>query len=531
MINYEELRATKLRWLIFGIIAVRGTLSPCPATRDGARVYRKKRRPRGRHDNESSFLMRFRAGEFIENQFRNSWLCCRRCGARGEVRAATAAASEAASSSITAKNDIMENSTSSCVHRRSFHRLPSRSYLKHWNAADRNLSKDIFWNINPVSPGRTLSEIYLGLICELPNAIWMCNSPSILHEGAWGGSLNNLFAWQDFRCGANMLEGFLAETKRELATLPKHAGISEPTWDRNYNELCFKGFSIDFLSLANFDESSKRKKRRKEDAALAEGFEEEISAPDATARKPTSPPPENDKRDAFYRKNSFSLRMRSHHSRLGMCFDTHFRKLRGYCDKFAENVICVCPAYQITSHKSKARERGSDKLDMRMRQRAHEKGKHNICWNICGCDVVCTEFCELHVNFVFFVWFKSLSARCVWKAGPATAFPHLSNNLFGTFPCACRIFNYDDGKTNFSKLYSRESGAAHARSFLGHVWWRQWDLLELAGSVANAEAKCFRVLDKNSGTHSDVTWPSTITEVNTVRCLIEQGAINCPSLS
>jgi hypothetical protein len=86
-----------------------------------------------------------------------------------------------------------------------------------------------------------------------------------------------------------------------------------------------------------------------------------------------------------------------------MCFDTHFPKLRGYCDKFAENVICVCPAYQITSHKSKnekprERESGKDKLDMRMDGSANGK-KYTTFVEIFVDVMLCTEFCELHVNF------------------------------------------------------------------------------------------------------------------------------------
>ncbi|CRK89492.1 CLUMA_CG003228, isoform A [Clunio marinus] len=46
--------------------------------------------------------------------------------------------------------------------------------------------------------------------------------------------------------------------------------------------------------------------------------------------------------------------------------DTHFPKLRVYCDKFAENVIRECPAYQITSHKSND-ESEKDKLDVRLK--------------------------------------------------------------------------------------------------------------------------------------------------------------------
>lgn len=229
--------------------------------------------------------------------------------------------------------------------------------------------------------------------------------------------------------------------------------------------------------------------------------------------------------------------MRSHHSRLWMCFDTHFRKLRGYCDKFAENVICVCPAYQITSHKSKTRER-NDKLDMRMRQRAHEKRKtqHLLKYLWMWCCVLGTEFCELHVNFVFFVFDLNLFPRCVKsRARDQQQNSPLLNNLFSTFPCACRIFNYN-GKTNFSKLYSHEAAAAYERSFLGHVWWRQWDLLGLAGiqirelSAFDCQPLSLRV---TLGPHFVpwISWPSNITEANTVRCLIEQGAINCPFLS
>lgn len=89
-------------------------------------------------------------------------------------------------------------------------------------------------------------------------------------------------------------------------------------------------------------------------------------------------------------------------SRFWMCFDTHFPKLRGYCDKFAENVICVCPAYQITSHKSKsgARERGKDKLDMRMDEAHTAKNTQHLLKYLW----MWMAFCELHVNFRVFLF-------------------------------------------------------------------------------------------------------------------------------